>query len=194
MCAEYISSSPQFEISLLPFHSIPSSVVHIGEVEAVAMLSTRLLSRRFAAVTSRRWQHTTSSHQHPPLNPVTSEDIAHFSKILPPHAILTTLSPSSLPPSELEPYNNDWMGKYHGQASTVLRPQTTQQVSDIMKWCYERRIGVVPQGGNTGLVGGSVPLGRELVVSLGGMNKVRSFDTVSGESVLAFALCFWELF
>lgn len=80
------------------------------------------------------------------------------------------------------------MGKYKGRASTVLRPQTTQQVSDIMKWCYERRIGVVPQGGNTGLVGGSVPLGEELVINLGGMNKVRSFDPVSGESLLFYCL------
>jgi FAD/FMN-containing dehydrogenase len=72
------------------------------------------------------------------------------------------------------------MGKYKGKASTVLRPKTTQEVSEILKWCWNKRIGVVPQGGNTGLVGGSVPLGDELVLSLGSMNKVRSFDPVSG--------------
>ncbi|KAF8140120.1 hypothetical protein EV363DRAFT_1311703 [Boletus edulis] len=72
------------------------------------------------------------------------------------------------------------MGKYHGQATTVLRPRTTQQVSDIVKFCASRRIGIVPQCGNTGLVGGSISLQKEIVLSLGAMNSVRSFDPVSG--------------
>ncbi|KAJ7655015.1 FAD linked oxidase [Mycena polygramma] len=72
------------------------------------------------------------------------------------------------------------MGKYHGRATTVLKPKTTQQVSDIVRWCAGRDIPIVPQGGNTGLVGGSVPLKDELVVSLANMNSVRSFDPVSG--------------
>jgi FAD/FMN-containing dehydrogenase len=87
-----------------------------------------------------------------------------------------------VPPSEIEQYNTDWLGKYRGKSTTVLRPQTTEQVSKILKWCHERRIGVVPQGGNTGLVGGSVPLKDELILSLNNMSKVRSFDTVSGAS------------
>ena len=53
-----------------------------------------------------------------------------------------------------------------------------------MKWCHERKIGVVPQGGNTGLVGGSVPIEDELILSLGNMSKVRSFDPVSGARTL----------
>lgn len=72
------------------------------------------------------------------------------------------------------------MNKYHGKSTTVLRPRTTQEVSEIVKWCNERRIGIVPQGGNTGLVGGGVPVQDELILSLGNMNKVRSFDPVSG--------------
>jgi FAD/FMN-containing dehydrogenase len=72
------------------------------------------------------------------------------------------------------------MGKYRGRATTVLKPKTAQQVSDIVRWCAGRDIPIVPQGGNTGLVGGSVPLQDELVVSLANMNSVRSFDPVSG--------------
>ncbi|KZT74727.1 FAD-binding domain-containing protein [Daedalea quercina L-15889] len=72
------------------------------------------------------------------------------------------------------------MNKYHGRSTTVLRPRTAQEVSAIVRHCNERRIGVVPQGGNTGLVGGSVPVKDELVVSLGNMNSVRSFDDASG--------------
>ncbi|KAJ7169691.1 FAD-binding domain-containing protein [Mycena filopes] len=121
---------------------------------------------------SLRWKRPYSS--------VAASDIDHFKTILPPHAILSTLSPSTLAPSELEPYNNDWMGKYRGSATTVLKPKTTQQVSEIVRWCASRDIAIVPQGGNTGLVGGSVPLKDELVVSLASMNTVRSFDPVSG--------------
>lgn len=73
------------------------------------------------------------------------------------------------------------MNKYHGKSTTVLRPRTTEEVSEIVKWCNERRIGIVPQGGNTGLVGGGVPIKDELILSLGNMTKIRSFDPVSGE-------------
>ncbi|KAJ7357172.1 FAD-binding domain-containing protein [Mycena albidolilacea] len=115
-----------------------------------------------------------------PYSSVAASDIEHFKTILPPHAILSTVSPSSLPSSELDQYNNDWMGKYRGRATTVLKPKTAQQVSDIVRWCAGHDIPIVPQGGNTGLVGGSIPLQDELVVSLANMNSVRSFDPVSG--------------
>lgn len=73
------------------------------------------------------------------------------------------------------------MGRFHGSSTTVLKPKTTKQISEILKWCNERRIGVVPQGGNTGLVGGSVPVKDELILSLSNMNKVREFDPISGQ-------------
>lgn len=126
---------------------------------------------------AKRFQHSSAQSN---LNAVTPDDIAHFAKFLPQNAILSTLSPISIAPSEIEQYNTDWMGKYHGSSTTVLRPHTTEQVSKIIKWCHERRIGVVPQGGNTGLVGGSVPIKNELILSLSNMSKVRSFDPVSG--------------
>jgi (R)-2-hydroxyglutarate---pyruvate transhydrogenase len=128
---------------------------------------------------AKRFQHSSA---HSNLNAVTPDDIAHFAKFLPQNAILSTLSPISIAPSEIEQYNTDWMGKYHGSSTTVLRPHTTEQVSKIIKWCHERRIGVVPQGGNTGLVGGSIPIKNELILSLNNMSKVRSFDPVSGAS------------
>jgi (R)-2-hydroxyglutarate---pyruvate transhydrogenase len=131
---------------------------------------------------AKRWQHSSAQ---PNLNSVTPDDIAHFARFLPQNAILSTLSPVSIAPSEIEHYNTDWMGKYHGSSTTVLRPHTTEQVSKIIKWCHERRIGVVPQGGNTGLVGGSVPIKNELILSLGNMSKVRSFDPVSGASCVS---------
>jgi len=81
---------------------------------------------------------------------------------------------------DLDPYNADWMRKYRGQSKLVLRPNTTEQVSKILKYCNENKLAVVPQGGNSGLVGGSVPVFDEIVISMGRMNKIRSFDEVSG--------------
>ncbi|KAI0932331.1 hypothetical protein AcW1_000513 [Taiwanofungus camphoratus] len=139
------------------------------------MFASHLLARRLAVRAPRRWARSMSQFQS-----ITEHDLAHFSKILPSSAILSTLSPSSTPASELEPFNNDWMNKYHGKSTTVLKPRTTKEVSEIVKYCNERRISVVPQGGNTGLVGGSVPIKDELIVSLANMTNIRSFDDASG--------------
>lgn len=91
------------------------------------------------------------------------------------------------PPSNnddsLHKFNVDWMKKYRGQARLILKPETTQQVSEILKYCNEQKLAVCPQGGNTGLVGGSVPVFDEIVLELSRMNKVRSFDDVSGAFV-----------
>lgn len=51
------------------------------------------------------------------------------------------------------PYNVDWMKKYRGKSRLVARPKTTRQISQILKYCNENKLPVVPQGGNTGLVG-----------------------------------------
>ncbi|WFD00378.1 (R)-2-hydroxyglutarate--pyruvate transhydrogenase [Malassezia yamatoensis] len=75
------------------------------------------------------------------------------------------------------------MGKYAGKSKCVVRPKSTEEVSRIMQLCNTHGIAVVPQGGNTGLVGGSVPVHDELVMNLGGMSQVRSFDPVSGTLV-----------
>jgi (R)-2-hydroxyglutarate---pyruvate transhydrogenase len=153
------------------------------------MLRVRPLVRPLRFVTTPkthlrpRWGSTSATFSH--LNSVTEQDVAHFTKILPETSILSTLGPKATAESELTQYNNDWMGKYHGKSRVVLRPKTTQQVSEIVKYCNERGIGVVPQGGNTGLVGGSVPINDEVVINLGSMSNIRSFDPVSGESCRA---------
>lgn len=81
---------------------------------------------------------------------------------------------------DLAAYNADWMRKYRGQSRVVLKPQSTEQVSKILKYCNDNMIAVNPQGGNSGLVGGSVPVFDEVVINLTKMNKIRSFDDVSG--------------
>lgn len=82
--------------------------------------------------------------------------------------------------NDLAPYNNDWMRKYGGQTRLVLKPKNTQEVSKVLKYCNDHKLAVVPQGGNTGLVGGSVPVFDEIVINTSRMNNIRSFDEESG--------------
>jgi D-2-hydroxyglutarate dehydrogenase len=70
------------------------------------------------------------------------------------------------------------MGKYTGKSTLALKPSSTEEVSQILAYCSLRRLALVPQGGNTGLVGGSVPVFDEVVLSMGAMNKILSFDEV----------------
>ncbi len=58
----------------------------------------------------------------------------------------------------------------------MLKPTTTEEVSSIINYCRDRKLAICPQGGNTGLVGGSVPIYDEIVVSLNSMNKILEFD------------------
>lgn len=80
----------------------------------------------------------------------------------------------------LDAVNTDWMRKYKGTSKLMLQPRTSEEVSQILKYCNSRCLAVVPQGGNTGLVGGSVPAFDEVIVSISHMNKIISFDKVSG--------------
>ncbi len=79
-------------------------------------------------------------------------------------------------PSEIEPYVKEWRSKHKGHSPLLLKPSTTEQVSAILSVCNENHTAVVPQGGNTGLVGAQIPLKGEVLLSLGKMNKIRSID------------------
>ncbi|CBI17437.3 unnamed protein product, partial [Vitis vinifera] len=72
------------------------------------------------------------------------------------------------------------MRKYKGSSKLLLQPRSTEEVSQILKYCNSRCLAVVPQGGNTGLVGGSVPVFDEVIINIGSMNNIISFDKVSG--------------
>ena len=67
-----------------------------------------------------------------------------------------------------------------GFSSIVLKPRTTEEVSAILKHCNERKLAVCPQGGNTGLVGGGVPVFDEIVISTSLMNKIINLNTLTG--------------
>jgi FAD/FMN-containing dehydrogenase len=82
---------------------------------------------------------------------------------------------------EMAPYLTDWRGRFTGKALAVLRPGCTDEVARLVHACFEARVPLVPQGGNTGLVLGGVPDagGRAVVLSLGRMNRVRAVDPLN---------------
>ncbi|XP_009070973.1 PREDICTED: D-2-hydroxyglutarate dehydrogenase, mitochondrial [Acanthisitta chloris] len=81
---------------------------------------------------------------------------------------------------EVKAFNVDWLKSVRGCSQLVLKPQTTAEVSQVLRYCHERNLAVNPQGGNTGLVGGSVPVFDEIILSTALMNRIISFDKVSG--------------
>jgi len=107
-----------------------------------------------------------------------------------PTSLLSTLDGSATA-DDLRPFNDDWMNKYHGRSAVVVKPRTTEEVSKVLKYCNEEGLAVVPQGGNTGLVGGSNPVYDEIIINLSNMNQIRSFDEVSG-ILIADAGCILE--
>lgn len=103
---------------------------------------------------------------------MTPDDITFFRSIVGADNVITDERLSSM--------NGDWMRKYRGYSKVALRPATVEEVSAILKYCNGRKLAIVPQGGNTGLVGGSIPLFDEIILSTSRMNKVVAFDEHSG--------------
>jgi FAD/FMN-containing dehydrogenase len=81
--------------------------------------------------------------------------------------------------TDIAPYVTEERDLFHGHSPLVLRPNSTRQVSAICELASKHRIALVPQGGNTGLVGGQTPHNGEVVVSLRRMDRIREIDTAS---------------
>jgi FAD/FMN-containing dehydrogenase len=77
-------------------------------------------------------------------------------------------------------YELDWTRRFGAPALVVIRPGDTAEVAKVLAACTRFRVGVVPQGGNTGLVGGSVPRHGEAVLNLGRLNRVLRCDAEEG--------------
>lgn len=93
-------------------------------------------------------------------------------------------------PRDLEPYIVDWRGIYRGATPAVVRPADTPQVAAVVKICAETGTPLVPQGGNTGMCGASVPHaeGNEIVLSLARMNRILEVDALNN-TITAEAGC-----
>ncbi|WP_270936664.1 FAD-binding oxidoreductase [Falsiroseomonas oryzae] len=107
-----------------------------------------------------------------PDTPVSPTLLDRLSAILGPRGLLTD-------PADIAPHLTDWRGLYQGASPAVARPASTEEVAAVVRLCAETRTPLVPQGGNTSMVGGAVPdeSGRHLVLALTRMNRIREIDT-----------------
>jgi FAD/FMN-containing dehydrogenase len=92
--------------------------------------------------------------------------------------------------ADMAPYLTDWRGRYTGRARCVVKPASAEEVSAVVALCARERVAMVPQGGNTGLVGGATPLhgGGEVLLNLSRMNRIREIDTTN-DTLTAEAGC-----
>ena len=82
--------------------------------------------------------------------------------------------------ADAKPYNRDWMNKWEGQARIVAQPASTEEVSAVLAYCDDRKLAVTTQGGKTGLVGGSVPVHDEVILSTTRLDAIDSLDGDTG--------------
>ena len=83
----------------------------------------------------------------------------------------------------IEPHLSEWRDKYFGETLLMLTPRTTEECSEAVKICAKHKIAVMPQGGNTGLVGGNTPQG-EVLISLKKMTKIRELNPTSNNMIV----------
>ena len=76
------------------------------------------------------------------------KDISFFERILEKSSVITD-------EKEIEPANSDWLKFFKGNSKLMLKPKSDEEIVEILKYCNQEKLAVVPQGGNTGLVGGS---------------------------------------
>ncbi len=93
-------------------------------------------------------------------------------------------------PVLMAPYLREWRDRFTGKTPVILRPATSEAVSRIVRICSETRTALVPQGGNTGLVGGQIPAGdgSQVLINLGRLNSIRGAD-ISASTITVDAGC-----
>jgi D-lactate dehydrogenase (cytochrome) len=106
------------------------------------------------------------------MQPLAADLLARFAAIVGPRHAITQAA-------EIAPYVSEERELYHGSSPLVLRPGSTDEVAAIVRLANDTRTALVPQGGNTGLVGGQTPLHGEIVLSLKRLDRVREVDATS---------------
>src|SRR5258705_13338324 len=108
----------------------------------------------------------------PSASPLSPELIARFRKIVGGKYAVTDAT-------DIAPYVTEERDLFHGRSPLVLRPGSAAEVSAICKLASDQRIALVPQGGNTGLVGGQTPHNGEVVISMRRIDKIRDIPNAS---------------
>ena len=96
-------------------------------------------------------------------------------------------------PTMTESYVVDWTGRFVGAAAAVVRPGSTAEVADVVRCCASAGVTIVPQGGNTGLVGGAVPGPDDVVLSLVRLDELSAVDTIAGQVTAGSGVTIGEL-
>jgi FAD/FMN-containing dehydrogenase len=99
--------------------------------------------------------------------------LAQLEDVVGPHVVVD--------PEVIAASTTDWTGRFVGHSPAVVRPGSTEEVAGVVAVCRHRGLALVPQGGNTGLVGGSVPLHGEVVLSLGRLATLDPVDQQAGQ-------------
>jgi FAD/FMN-containing dehydrogenase len=105
-----------------------------------------------------------------------AEFVARIAEVLGPKGVSTD-------PMDLAPHIEDWRGRWKGATPALVKPASTEEVSKALALCAEYGMAVTPQGGNSGMVHGSIPHG-EVLISLKRMNKVREVDILNDAMTL----------
>ena len=98
---------------------------------------------------------------------------ADFADVVGPSHVLTD-------PEMVASYTTDWTGRFRGRSPAVVRPGSTEEAAEVVRLCRRHGVALVPQGGNTGMVGGGVPLHDEVVVSMRRLGGAHA-DPVAGQ-------------
>ncbi len=102
-----------------------------------------------------------------------NSDINKFKKIVGNKNVITD-------EKDMGKYLKEWRGIYNGVAGAIVKPKSTKEVSNIIKYSYEKNISCIPQGGNTGLVGGQIPFSKNhIVISLERLSKIREINNIN---------------
>ena len=99
-------------------------------------------------------------------------------------------------PAKMDFYVTDYRKRFAGKALAVVQPGNTQEVADIVRFCRRYGVPIVPQGGNTGLVLGSVPdtSGKAVVISLARMKRIRETDLANNTMTVDRPGACWTIF
>ena len=116
-----------------------------------------------------------------------NSDINKFKKIVGNKNVITNKK-------DMEKYLKEWRGIYNGIAGAIIKPKSTKEVSNILKYSYEKNISCIPQGGNTGLVGGQIPFNKDhIVISLERLSKIREINIINQTITVEAGLILYNL-
>ncbi len=94
--------------------------------------------------------------------------------------IRATLGPKGIIEGDAQAsFLSEWRGRWPGEAAMIVAPASTDEISTVVKICNEHNIAITPQGGNTGLVGGQIPSGNEILLSLKRMRSIRAIEPLN---------------